>query len=181
MGLRKGHCYNKITRRPYTRKSKVRTKSYIKTSPPNKIAKYVMGDIPGFFNNKYPVSISLIALEPVQIRDNSLEASRQVITRHLEKKFKGAFYFVVSAYPHHILRENKMLTGAGADRMQTGMQQSFGKPVGIAARVKAGGKIFTVMCNKSGVPIVRKIFAKVKSKIPGKKSVIVKEIKKIKK
>ena len=178
MGLRKGHCYSKVNKRPYTRKSKVKSKSYIKTVPPMKIAKFIMGDINGFNNKKYPVSVSLIAVNPVQIRDNAIEASRQLIHRHLEKKLKGAFYFAVSAFPHNVLRENKMLTGAGADRMQTGMQLSFGKPVGIAARIKAGGKIFNVACNKDMVPVVRKIMAKVKPKLPGKKAIIVEELKK---
>ncbi|UZE94065.1 MAG: 50S ribosomal protein L16 [Candidatus Pacearchaeota archaeon] len=176
MGLRKGRCYNKINKRPYTRKSKVKSKSYLKTIPAMKIAKFVMGDIKGFFKKKYLFNISLITLEPVQIRDNAIEASRQMIHRHLEKKLKGSYYFSVSAYPHHVLRENKMLTGAGADRMQTGMQLSFGKPVGIAARIKAGGKIFTIACDKEMLPTVRTIFSKVRPKIPGKKSIRVEKI-----
>ncbi len=177
MGLRKGHCYSKVNKRSYTRKSKVRTKSYIKTVPPMKIAKFVMGDINGFNKNKYAFIVTLVAMEPVQIRDNAIESSRQVIHRHLEKKFKGAFYFAINAYPHNILRENKMLTGAGADRMQTGMQLSFGKPIGIAARIKTGGKIFTVACNKEMVPVVRKIISKIRPKLPGKKAIIVEKIK----
>lgn len=177
MGLRKGRCYSKVSKKPYTRKSKIKSKSYIKTIPPMKIAKFVMGDIPGFFKKKYPFTISLIAIDPVQIRDNAIEASRQLIHRHLEKKLKGAFYFAVSAYPHHVLRENKMLTGAGADRMQSGMQHSFGKPVGVAVRIKAGKKIFTVACSKEMVPATRKIISKVKPKLPGKKRIIVEKIK----
>ncbi len=35
-----------------------------------------------------------------------------------------------------------MITGAGADRMQTGMQLSFGKASGKAALLKPGSKIF---------------------------------------
>ncbi|MBI4170413.1 MAG: 50S ribosomal protein L16, partial [Candidatus Aenigmarchaeota archaeon] len=31
-----------------------------------------------------------------------------------------------------MLRENALATGAGADRFQSGMRQSFGKPVGTA-------------------------------------------------
>ena len=100
MGLRKGHCYNTQKDRPYTRKSKVRSKSYIKTVPQVKIAKFVMGDIKGFFNNKYSFILSLVALEPMQVRDNAIEASRQVVHRHLEKDAKGAYYFIVNVYPH---------------------------------------------------------------------------------
>lgn len=177
MALRKGHCYTK-PERSYTRKSKVKSKSYIKTIPPLKIAKFVMGDISGFEQGKYPWQISLIANEAVQIRDNALEAARQWAHRALEEKLKGNFYFNVTAYPHHILRENKMLTGAGADRMQTGMSHCFGKPVGIAAQLSKGGKIFLVACHKDAIPFVRTIFNKIKTKLPGDKSIIVEEIKK---
>ena len=37
-----------------------------------------------------------------------------------------------------------MMTGAGADRVQDGMRQAFGKPMGSAARVKAGQTILKV-------------------------------------
>ena len=37
-----------------------------------------------------------------------------------------------------------MLTGAGADRMQTGMSQSFGKTIGRAALVKNGQVLFII-------------------------------------
>ena len=51
---------------------------------------------------------------------------------------------VVNLYPHHVLRENKMITGAGADRMQTGMAHSFGRAIGTAAQVKKGKTLMTV-------------------------------------
>ena len=48
-----------------------------------------------------------------------------------------------------------MLTGAGADRMQTGMQQAFGKVIGIAARLKKGQKILTVFVDKKDVDFAK--------------------------
>ncbi|MEM4152679.1 MAG: 50S ribosomal protein L16 [Candidatus Pacearchaeota archaeon] len=177
MGLRKGHCYTKIER-PYTRKSKVKSKSYIKTIPPLKIARFEMGDVSGFNKGKYNCFVMLTVTEPVQIRDNALEAARQYAHKKLEEKLKGNFYFVLNAHPHHILRENKMLTGAGADRMQTGMSHSFGKPIGIAAQLMKGDKIFSVACNREAIPAVREILNKIKSKLPGKKTIVVEEIKK---
>ena len=54
------------------------------------------------------------------------------------------FHFKIRVYPHHVLRENKQATGAGADRVSEGMRLSFGKPVGTAARVESKQKIFTV-------------------------------------
>lgn len=177
MALRKGHCYTPV-KRSYTRKSKVRSKSYIKTIPPLKIAKFTMGDASGFDQGKYAWTVMLIMNEPVQIRDNAIESARQWAHRALEEKLKGNYYFTVSAYPHHILRENKMLTGAGADRMQTGMQLSFGKPVGRAAQINKGKAIFTVACHKEAVPFVRETLSNIRTKLPGDKSVVVEEIKK---
>jgi large subunit ribosomal protein L10e len=47
-------------------------------------------------------------------------------------------------FPHHVLRENKQATGAGADRVSEGMRLAFGKAVGTAARVDPNQKIMTV-------------------------------------
>ena len=81
-------------------------------------------------------------------------------------------------YPHHIQRENKMLTGAGSDRMQTGMQLSFGKSIGKAALVKKGSKVFIVaISSKKGVELTRKIYKQLKAKLPFKERVLYEEIK----
>jgi len=47
MALRKGSAYSKRYARPYTRKSKKRSKSYIKTVPNSRIVKFQMGDTKG--------------------------------------------------------------------------------------------------------------------------------------
>ena len=43
----------------------------------------------------------------------------------------------VRAHPYHVTRINKMLSCAGADRLQTGMRHAFGKPNGLVARGSA--------------------------------------------
>ena len=48
-GLRKGRSYRKV-KRAYTRKSKFKTKAFIKAIPPHKIAKFKMGDLLKKFN-----------------------------------------------------------------------------------------------------------------------------------
>lgn len=176
MPLRKGHCYTPI-KRSYTRKSKVRSKSYIKAMPPSKLVKFVMGDSQGYFAKKFPFIIALVADQEIQFRDNAIESARQLLHRQLEEKLRGNYYFIVSIYPHHVLRENKMLTQAGADRMQTGMAHSFGKPMGLAAQLKANGRIFTIACMKEAVPVIRELLNGIRSKLPGSKSIIVEEIK----
>ncbi len=175
MGLRKAVCYRTV-KRAYSRKSKKKTKSYIKTIPQMKIAKFVMGDIAKYNRGGFSYRIFIIVKKPIQIRDNAIESCRQLLHRHLEKNLKKDYYMRVNVYPHHVLRENKMLTGAGADRMQTGMQHSFGKPVGIAAQLHAGSKIFTIGCNEKDIPIVRQIIKKMKPKLPKEKAVIVEKI-----
>jgi ribosomal protein L16/L10AE len=41
---------------------------------------------------------------------------------------KDTFHLRVRVHPFHVLRINKMLSCAGADRLQTGMRGAFGKP-----------------------------------------------------
>ena len=147
MPLRKAASYSKRRKVAFTRKSNVQSKSYAKAIPPCKIVKFVMGDIGKYNRKEFNYIIELKTNELVNMRDNAIEAARQMIHRHLEDNFKGAYAFIVSCYPHHILRENKMLTGAGADRMQTGMTLSFWVVTWIAARLMAGNPIFTLAVN----------------------------------
>lgn len=169
MALRKAGAYSKKYARPFTRKSKVRSKSYIKAIPNSRIVKFKMGDIKGFDNGKYPIKLTVKAKEPVQLRDNSIEATRQFLNRFLQEKVGKEFYLEVKPYPHHILRENKMLTGAGADRMQTGMARAFGKTMGRAALIKEGQALFIIgIKTRKQERAARKLITSVKSRLPCK-------------
>jgi large subunit ribosomal protein L10e len=96
-------------------------------------------------SKKFPVEIHLINLEACQIRHMAIEAARQVVNRELQKHMtRDEYHFRVRIHPHHVLRENKMMAFAGADRMQDGMRRSFGKPTDMAARVKANSEILSV-------------------------------------
>ncbi len=171
MALRKGSAYSKRYARPYTRVSKKRTKSYIKTVPNSKIVKFKMGDLKGFDAGEYPIQIHVISKENCQIRDNSIEAVRQFFNRFLQIKVGKEFYLEVKIYPHHILRENKMLTGAGADRMQTGMSRSFGKTIGRAAFVKPKQTLYIIGVKTQKAEIeARKLIKSVKARLACKVS-----------
>lgn len=50
----------------------------------------------------------------------------------------------VRKHPYHVVRINKMLSCAGADRLQTGMRGAFGKPQGLVARVDIGDMLISV-------------------------------------
>ena len=171
-GLRKGKCYSKKTK-AYTRRSKVKSKSYIKTIPANKIVKYDMGNTKGNYEN----NVNLICKKDIQIRHNALESSRQLINRRLYEKLGPKGYFLkLKIYPYQVLRENKMLGGAHADRLQTGMAHSFGKPVGLAARAQKGKEVFIAKVDKNGLDIAKEALTLAKPRMPGKYLVNVKKL-----
>lgn len=62
---------------------------------------------------------------------------------------KDAFHLRVRVHPFHVLRINKMLSCAGADRLQTGMRGAFGKPFGVAARVAIGQILLSIRCRET--------------------------------
>jgi large subunit ribosomal protein L10e len=174
--LRKALAYSKKKVVPFTRISKKKKKSFIKTVPPQKIVKFTMGKEQIYNKGKLPNELIVISSEKVQIRHNALEACRQYINKKLDKELVGQYLFKVVPFPHHIQRENKMLTGAGADRMQTGMQLAFGKSVGKAAIVKKGTKIFFIAVpNKKAISFSRKLIKQVKSKLPCKVKILEKD------
>lgn len=109
--------------------------------PGSKIVQYEMGNLSG----EYPLEVDLKVDEACQIRHSALESARISINRRLLKDVgRTNFHFKVRVFPHHVLRENKQATGAGADRVSEGMRLSFGKAVGTAARVSPGQAVFTV-------------------------------------
>jgi large subunit ribosomal protein L10e len=48
----------------------------------------------------------------------------------------------IRVHPFHIVRINKMLSCAGADRLQQGMRGAWGKPYGSVARVNMSVNFF---------------------------------------
>ena len=169
MGLRKASAYSKRRVVPYTRVSKKKHKSFIKTVPQQKIVKFTMGNSSMFNEGNLPYQLDVVSTENVQIRHNALEACRQFVNKKLDKEFSGQYLFKIIPFPHHIQRENKMLTTPGADRMQTGMQLSFGKIVGKAAILKPNSKIFFLaLPNPKAVEFTRKVIRQVSSKLPCK-------------
>merc|ERR1712144_169483 len=75
----------------------------------------------------------------------ALEAARICANKFLVKNGgKESFHLRVRAHPFHVVRINKMLSCAGADRLQTGMRGALGKPNGTVARVNIGQIILSV-------------------------------------
>ncbi len=162
VGLRKGCCYRKLER-PYTRKSKYKAKGYIKAIPPHKISRFEMGDK----GKQYEYKVKLVSRGSLQIRHNSIESARMVINRMLQDNLGTNYFLRINVFPHHALRENKMLGGAHADRLQTGMAHSFGKVVNSAAQVKRGKEIFTAYVYKNGLDFAKAALKAGNPRLPG--------------
>ena len=151
--------YREISNPAYTRRE------YITGIPGSKIAQHNMGNLQTGPDD-YPVQISLQVEEECQIRHGALEASRLSANRLLLKHVGQENYkMVLRKFPHHVIRENTQATGAGADRVSDGMRQSFGKPVGTAARVQNGERVFTAYCSVEDAPIVKDAFRRAYNKI----------------
>ncbi len=168
MALRPGRCYRKL-HRPYTRQSRKKPrKSYVKGVPGPRIRRFNIGDI----NGKYDRVVLLVSQGEGNIRHNALEASRMSAVGYMEKKSGKTFFFRVRTYPHHVMRENPLATGAGADRFQQGMRQSFGKPIGLAARVFEGQVIAEFWCRKEHEAHAREALRRMKNKLPLKCKIV---------
>ena len=178
MALRKALAYSKKHARPFTRTSKRKDKSYIKTVPFSKIVKFSGGDRAGYDAKKHTHEVRLISEEWTQVRDNALEACRMLITKQLDNNALGQYYLEVKVHPHHLLRENKSAAAvAGADRISTGMTQAFGVVIGRAAMVGAGKEMFLVSCaNEKAARVARDALIMVKSKVPGRTRIVFEKV-----
>jgi large subunit ribosomal protein L10e len=145
---------------------------YIHGTPAPKVSKFNMGDLAITF----PRTVHLVARERVQIRHNALESARVAANKVLFDKYGETGYKLqLRPYPHIILRENKMIATAGADRLQEGMRRAFGKPTGRAARVDDGQTILSVHVPIDGVETAKKACEVASSKLPMKTRVLVEE------
>ena len=117
-------------------------------------------------SGSYEYQVSLVAQKEVQVRHNALEAARMAVNRLLSTKLGDNYCLRIMPFPHHILRENKMIFGAHADRLQDGMRGAFGKPIGSAARVKEDQSIITVDVNENGLETAKEALKLGRAKMP---------------
>ena len=148
--------YRHVKNRAYTRKE------YARGFPPPKIVKFTMGDTKGTFECEG----RLVAGERAQIRHSALEAARVATNRILMDKLINDYLMVVHPYPHVILRENKMIFGAHADRLQQGMRRSFGTAIGTAAKVEVGQTIITVRVKSGAAETAKESLKRGSAKLP---------------
>ncbi|MDO8428264.1 MAG: 50S ribosomal protein L16 [Candidatus Diapherotrites archaeon] len=163
MGIRPARCYRSLDERPYTRVAvTVHKKNYIGTIPQVKIRQFNMGNPVKEFSH----ILDAKAVRATQVRDNAIESSRISINRYLNRVLGKDNYFMrIRQYPHHILRENKMAQGAGADRVSDGMSHPFGRPVGRAVRVLKNDTIMSILVDEKDIALTSKALMRANKKM----------------
>jgi large subunit ribosomal protein L10e len=148
--------YRPVKGQAYTRKK------FARGFPPPKIVKFTIGDTKANFD----CEAKLIATKRVQIRHSALEAARVATNRVLMDKLINDYLMQIHPYPHIILRENKMIFGAHADRLQQGMRRSFGKAIGTAARIEPNQVLITVKVKANAVETAKESLKRGSAKLP---------------
>ena len=149
--------YRRITGQAYTRRE------YMGGVPASRLNQFDMGNTSG----EFPIVLSLKVKNRVQIRHTALEAGRIAANKMLSSQAGAANYHLkVRAYPHCVLRENKLATGAGADRVSSGMRNGFGKNVGTAARLERDQSVLTVEVTQEKANVAKTALWKASMKFP---------------
>ena len=114
----------------------------------------------------------------VQISSNTLEAIRITVNGVLQRKLGRQNYRLrVRPKPFQKIRENRMLAFAGADRVQSGMRNSFGRSIGVCARVRAGQIIMDVGTHIRNLPLIRDRLRVASMKVPSSCQIVITQYK----
>jgi len=167
MGRRPWKCYRYCKNKPYPKSR------YCRGVPEGKIRLFDLGNKKGILE-EMPLCVHLVSREIEQISSESIEAARVASNKYLVKNVgKESFHLKVRVHPFHVIRINKMLSCAGADRLQSGMRGAYGKPNGKAARVKLNQPIFSVRTKLNKLHETIEAFKRAKNKFPGKQKILV--------
>lgn len=165
MARKPGRMYRDIRGQSYTRRE------YMGGVPASRIVQFDAGSR----DRHYPYSVTLYAKEACQIRHNALEAARVTANRFIQKSAGRDYHLKIRVYPHNVLRENKIATGAGADRISEGMRAAFGKAVGTAARVRRNQPLITLRVKQENITEAKEALRKAGNKLPTPVSIRIEE------
>ncbi|KAG9001581.1 60S ribosomal protein L10 [Tulasnella sp. JGI-2019a] len=116
----------------------------------------------------------MVSDEYEQLSSEALEAARICANKYITKTSgKDSFHLRVRVHPFHVIRINKMLSCAGADRLQTGMRGAWGKPYGTVARVNIGQVLLSIRTKESNAAVVMEALRRSRYKFPGRQKLIV--------
>lgn len=167
MGRRPARCYRYCRNKPYPKSR------FCRGVPDPKIRIYDLGRKKAAVD-EFPLCIHLISNEREQLSSEALEAARICANKHITKMSgKDSFHMRIRVHPFHVIRINKMLSCAGADRLQTGMRGAFGKPIGTVARVNIGQVLLSIRTKDANKLVVMEALRRCKFKFPGQQKIIV--------
>jgi len=162
MGRRPFKCYRYQKNKPYPKSR------FNRGVPDPKIRIYDAGR-KKYGVDEFPFAAHMVSVEKEQLSSESLEAARVACNKYMVKNAgKDSFHLRIRVHPWHVLRINKMLSCAGADRLQTGMRGAFGKTYGTVARVEIGQILLSVRARDVHEPQVMEALRRAKYKFPGR-------------
>jgi large subunit ribosomal protein L10e len=166
MGRRPARCYRYQKNKPYIKSR------YCRGVPESKIKIYDVGNKLASVD-LFPFVAHLVCDEKQQISSEALEACRVAINKYLVKYIgREGYHIRMRAHPFHVLRANKMLSCAGADRLSSGMRHSYGKPIGVAARVDIGQILLSVRSKDNNEKHVIEAIRRGKFKFAGRQKIL---------
>jgi large subunit ribosomal protein L10e len=141
MGRRPARCYRYQKNKPFPKSR------YCRGCPDPKLRIYESGNKKAR-HHVLPMVVHLVSCEKAQASSEALEAARIACNKYMQVNCgKDNFHLRMRVHPWHIIRINKMLSCAGADRLQTGMRHAWGKPYIKAARINIGTILMSVRTN----------------------------------
>ncbi|XP_034312818.1 large ribosomal subunit protein uL16 [Magallana gigas] len=165
MGRRPARCYRYCKNKPYPKSR------FCRGVPDPKIRIFDLGRKKARVD-EFSLCVHLVSDEYEQLSSEALEAGRICANKYLVKNCgKDAFHMRIRVHPFHVIRINKMLSCAGADRLQTGMRGAFGKPQGTVARVHIGQPIMSVRARENHQASVIEALRRAKFKFPGRQKI----------
>jgi len=167
MGRRPFKCYRYQKNKPYPKSR------FNRGVPDPKIRIYDAGK-KKYGVDGFPFAAHMVSMEKEQLSSEALEAARVACNKYMVKNCgKDSFHLRIRVHPWHVLRINKMLSCAGADRLQTGMRGAFGKTYGTVARVEIGQILLSVRSRDANGDSVMESLRRAKYKFPGRQRLCV--------
>ena len=165
MGRRPARCYRYQKNKPYPKSR------YNRGVPDPKIRMYDGGKKKMEWS-EFPCCVHLVSKEKEMISSESLESARIAANKYMVTKAgKDAFHMRVRVHPWHTVRINKMLSCAGADRLQQGMRHAFGKPYIKTARVSIDQVLMSIRTKPQNVEHAKEALKRSKFKFAGRQKV----------
>merc|ERR1711990_1188320 len=167
MGRRPSRCYRYQKNKPYPKSR------FNRGVPDPKLRIYDVGKKKAKWN-VFPTCVHLVCFEKEQITSEALEASRIACNKYMQTRVgKENFHMRIRVHPWHVVRINKMLSCAGADRLQQGMRGAFGKGLCKSARVSIGQILMSVRVAPENVEHAQEALRRAKFKFPGRQKIFV--------